>query len=228
MDEYKNYIYQHDPERYKKVDAGDISQQLALKKKLKCKPFSYFLNEIAFDMLDFYPPIDPPSFASGAIQSVFNPALCIDTYGKEEHAQINLYGCADDLKNPQRTQFFTLRHFRDIELKGTMFCFDQDESGLLTTNVCHHMQANQYFRYDLDTQQIFHGSVSRDECLEMDPIRVDNGAVFLTRCDVESVLQKWKFGNFNETALRAWAKNGREILDGDEIEMLENVKFSIE
>lgn len=228
MDEYKHFIYQHDPDRYSKVDAGDISQQLALKKKLSCKPFSHFLNEIAPDMQDFYPPIDPPSFASGAIQSVFNPELCIDTYGQEEHAQLNLYGCADDLKNPQRTQFFTLRHFRDIELKGTMFCLDQNENGQLTTNVCHHMQANQYFRYDLETQQIYHGSVARDECLEMDPNKVEDGAIFFSKCDEESVYQKWKFASVNETALRGWTMYGRAILDAEEIEMLENVKFSIE
>lgn len=227
MDEYKNNLYQHDPERYNKIDAGDISQQLSLKKKLNCKPFSYFINEIAFDMHDFYPPVDHPSFAWGAIQSVYNPALCIDTYGKEEHAQLNLYACADDLQNPQRTQFFTLRHFRDIELRNTMFCFDQDEAGMLTTNVCHHMQDNQYFRYDLDTLQIYHGGASRDECLEIDPEKVENGAVFFAKCNDESTLQKFKFGNVNETALRGWMKYGREILDQDEIDMLESQSMNL-
>lgn len=227
MDDYKNNLYQHDPERYSKVDAGDISQQLSLKRKLNCKPFSYFINEIAFDMHDFFPPVDYPPFAWGAIQSVFNPALCIDTYGKQEHAQLNLYACADDLQNPQKTQFFTLRHFRDIELRNTMFCFDQDESGVLSTNVCHHMQANQYFRYDLDTLQIYHGGESRDECLEMDAEKTENGAVFLAKCDDKSALQKWKFGNVNETALRNWMRSGREILDQEEVDMLASQSMNL-
>lgn len=210
-----------DQERYK-VDPGDISYQLSIKKKLNCKPFSHFIENIAPDLLEFYPLIDPPAFASGAIQSVYNPELCLDTYGKDENVDFGLFQCADDLKNPQKTQFFTLRHFRDIELKGTIFCLDQSENGALTTTVCHQMQGNQYFRYDLESQQIFHGTASRDECLEMDPVKMDIGAVFLAKCDENSELQKWNFGWKNETMLREWTRYGAEILNDDEIQLLES------
>lgn len=67
MDEYKNYLYARDPERFEKVDAGDISYQLSIKKKLQCKPFSYFIENIAPDMLEYYPLVDPSPFASGAV-----------------------------------------------------------------------------------------------------------------------------------------------------------------
>lgn len=209
-----------DPERYNKVNAGDISHQLAIKKNLQCKPFSYFLDTVASDMLEFYPLIDPPPFAYGVIQSVLNPMICIDTYGKDEKNELGLYGCAHDLQNPQRTQFFTLRHFRDIELKGTMFCFDQDEFGVLITGICHHQQGNQYFRYDLRTQQIFHAGEARNECIDMNPSKTDEGALFFATCDEESLTQKWKFGFVNETALNGWLKYGAEIPNLDEIRRL--------
>lgn len=67
MDDFKNYLYSRDPERYEKVDAGDLSYQKIIKKKLQCKPFSYFLEHVAPDMLEFYPLVDPPSFAYGAV-----------------------------------------------------------------------------------------------------------------------------------------------------------------
>lgn len=67
MDEYKEYIYARDPKRYEKANAGDLSYQFYIKNKLKCKPFSHFIENVASDMLEFYPLIDPPPFAKGAV-----------------------------------------------------------------------------------------------------------------------------------------------------------------
>ena len=67
MDEYKNYIYSRDPERYEKVETGDLSRQIAIKESLQCKPFSYFIEKVAPEMLEFYPLIDPPPFAKGVV-----------------------------------------------------------------------------------------------------------------------------------------------------------------
>lgn len=67
MDDYKNFIYARDPERYEKAETGDLSQQLSIKKKLQCKPFSYFMEKVAPDMLEYYPVVDPPPFAKGAV-----------------------------------------------------------------------------------------------------------------------------------------------------------------
>jgi polypeptide N-acetylgalactosaminyltransferase len=66
MDEYKEYIYLRKPERFSRVDVGDISKQLAIKEKLQCKPFKYFLEVVAPDMLEKYPPVQI-EFASGAV-----------------------------------------------------------------------------------------------------------------------------------------------------------------
>lgn len=128
--------------------------------------------------------------------------------------------------NPQHAQFFTLRHYRDIELKGTMFCFDQDETGNLLTGICHHAQGNQYFRYDLDTKQIHHGSKNRGECLDMDEMKVEAGAVFIAKCDEKSLSQKWNWGFINETALANWSSFGTEIIDKREVELLRSEKLT--
>lgn len=55
------------PQRYENVNAGDLSYQLSIKSKLDCKPFSYFLEKVAPDMLTYYPLIDPPPFARGVV-----------------------------------------------------------------------------------------------------------------------------------------------------------------
>lgn len=154
------------------------------------------------------------------VQSVIKPTHCLDTYGHEEKSQLGLFYCADDLANPQNTQFFTLRHYRDIELKGTMFCLDQDDTGTLLTGICHHAQGNQYFRYNLQTKQIYHGSKVRAECVDMDETKTEAGAVFLSKCDENSLSQKWNWGVVNETALASWVIFGTEIIDKKEIAML--------
>lgn len=71
LDEYKQYFYSRHPERYQELDEeiGDVSQQIALKKKLNCKPFSYFLENIAPDMLERFPLVDFDHFASGTVRN---------------------------------------------------------------------------------------------------------------------------------------------------------------
>lgn len=220
MDEYKDYVYTRNPDRYNYVDHGDISYQLSIKKKLQCKPFSYFIEHVAPDMLEFFPLVDPPPFAYGTIQSVMEPAVCIDTYSKDVGSELGLYPCTKDFDHPQDTQFFTLRHFRDIELKNTMFCFDKNENGQLLTGICHNHQGNQYFRYDMDTQQIRHGGETNNECIDMDIGKTEFGAVFLAKCDEMSESQKWIFGFINSTAIRSWAESGYVIMDPSEYQTM--------
>lgn len=149
--------------------------------------------------------------------------LCIDTYGRDENNQLGLFYCAENKNSPQHSQYFTLRHFRDIELYSTMYCFDQSESGTLITSVCHHAQGNQYFRYNPATKQIHHGSLDRNECIDMSPSKMQIDAVFLAKCDDKSWSQKWNWGFVNETALANWTKFGTEIIDKHEVDLLKEI-----
>lgn len=60
MDEYKDYLYARSPGKYEKVDAGDLTEQKAIREKLQCKSFDWFIKEIAPDLVEKYPPLDPP------------------------------------------------------------------------------------------------------------------------------------------------------------------------
>lgn len=71
MDEYKQYVYNRNPDRWNSIDAGDLSYMLGVKSKLNCKPFKYFLEEVAPDMLECFPPVEPPSFAFGGVRLSF-------------------------------------------------------------------------------------------------------------------------------------------------------------
>lgn len=67
MDEYAQYVYAHNPS-LKLIDPGDISEQREIRQRLHCKPFKWFMEEIAFDILKRYPPIDPPNYGSGKVK----------------------------------------------------------------------------------------------------------------------------------------------------------------
>ena len=37
------------------------------------------MEEVAFDLIDVYPPVEPPPFASGHISSAARPDLCLES-----------------------------------------------------------------------------------------------------------------------------------------------------
>ena len=46
---------------------GNIDSQLEIRKKLQCKPFKWFMEKVAFDLPNYYPPIPPPPYADGEV-----------------------------------------------------------------------------------------------------------------------------------------------------------------
>ena len=66
MDEYAEHIYRRRP-HYRNIDPGDVTEQKAIREKLKCKSFKWFIEEIAFDLPKKYPPVEPPTQASGEV-----------------------------------------------------------------------------------------------------------------------------------------------------------------
>lgn len=151
MDEYKHYLYNRDPEKYENIDAGDISAQLAIREKLQCKSFKWFMEEIAFDLPKKYPPVEPPDFAAGTIRSVAHPNLCADTLNNGNTEPVGLYGCAENHLRPHGNQFFVLSWHKDIRVRGQTKCWDVP-SGETSAKVvfydCHGQQGNQLWRFN--------------------------------------------------------------------------------
>lgn len=121
---------------------------------------------------------------------------------------MGLYYCSGNKVQPSGHQHYLLGHNRDIEFySDAAYCMDA-QSGKLELHSCHHRQGSQYFRYDVDSQQI-KSTVHENKCLEA----VDNvNQVHINPCDEKNVNQKWTWGKINSENLANWKTVGAKIL----------------
>lgn len=204
MDEYAQYLYMRRP-HYKMLDPGDLTKQKGLREHLKCKSFKWFMDNIAFDLPLKYPPIEPGDFGVGEIRNLGAPEMCVDSGFKARDQAVEIAKCAKGT-NIKAEQNFTLTWHKDIRIKGKIICFDvsdANDKADVTLYPCHGQQGNQYWRYDVETQQFMHGGNPR--CLDCDPGSLK---LFVTTCDESSKTQKWRFENVNLTMLADWDNIG--------------------
>lgn len=165
MDEYAEYIYKRRPQ-YRDLDPGDLSVGREIRERLKCKPFKWFMETIAFDLPLKYPPVEPDDFAFGEvigetiissyniqflqIRNLAAPEFCVDSDFKQREQEIGLKECIKD-NNKNGEQNFTLTWHKDIRPKGRTMCWDVSDYGdkaKIVLYPCHGGKGNQYWRYD--------------------------------------------------------------------------------
>lgn len=109
MDQYSEYVYQRRP-HLRNVDPGDLTEQRALRERLQCKSFDWFMKEIAFDLPKHYPPIVPSPAATGKIHKASDLSYCI---APSSSSETELVKCAET------SATFELTWHADIAIKGT-------------------------------------------------------------------------------------------------------------
>nr|CDJ80768.1 Glycosyl transferase and Ricin B lectin domain containing protein [Haemonchus contortus] len=188
MDEYKYNLYKHRA-GVGAVDTGDISRQKAVRERLKCKSFDWFMKEVAFDQDKYYPVVEPEPSASGELRNK-GAGMCVDTQFKMANQRFGLRKCMSDKPEMGGEQNIRLTRWHDIRPFGRSVCFDastsEDKAPVVLFD-CHSMKGNQLFKYYVDTGQIFH-PVSR-QCLSAEPD--GSGFVFMQKCNTDSPTQQW-------------------------------------
>lgn len=129
--------------RYEKADTGNMIRPKTIRRGLHCKPFRYFLEFIAPEMLLRYPLEDLGHFAQGAIQSKANSNLCLEIPKRQK--KVVIATCEKNIIKPSVKQFFKLAWHRNIQHHIFDFCL-QDS---LTVAECHFSGGNQYWKFDL-------------------------------------------------------------------------------
>lgn len=220
FDDFKQFVYEKEPERFANIDAGDVSKQKMLRESLNCKPFQYFLEQVMPDQGERYPYVERGVFASGTIRSELNPKFCIDNKEEAIDVPLNLYKCHRNLTNPGKTQFFTLTWHRQIRssLQILENCLDTHQTSLWP---CHFKFGHQLWFYNLVSlpinlrtfsncrSQTSHQLVNPpDKCLSA---RISKKSLEMRKCSVGDASQKWIWGFTNESALQEWETFGAKL-----------------
>ncbi|XP_061706453.1 N-acetylgalactosaminyltransferase 6-like [Cydia pomonella] len=210
MDEYAEYLYQRRP-HYRLIDTGDIYEQTAIRQKLKCKSFRWFMTQVAFDLIAKYPPVEPKAFAEGRIRPLIAPDLCTDAYHGNNKETVLLKPCQDGLSE----QVWEFSWHKDIKVKTRRICWDLPESSPhspVRLYDCHLGGGNQEWRYDPKSQQI---RKSAAVCLDSS---ATDQQLFVSSCDASLDSQRFLLDHVDQDALSRWdslhvAVTGPEVPD---------------
>lgn len=199
LDDYKEILYSREPEKYEKVDPGDLTLQKKIRQDLNCKPFKYFLDVVAPDMAARYPPLrQVPVFASGTIRSIANNStLCL--HGENvPYVDMELNECYPNSIEPISQQHWMLTFFKQLSLRTTELCVDTAAHSLFD---CHYEGGNQLFSYNRTTLQISNKDKNKVLCLTANH---EMKRISFEACDESNEYQKWEFGYVNGTAMERW------------------------
>ncbi|XP_067626515.1 putative polypeptide N-acetylgalactosaminyltransferase 9 isoform X2 [Eurosta solidaginis] len=183
LDDYAKYYYQrigHD-----KGDYGDVTSRKALREKLGCKSFQWYLDNV-------YPELFIPgdSVAHGEIANIYTD-MCLDSAasGNEMQSAVDPYPCHGQGGN----QYWMLS--KAGEIRRDEACLDYAGHDVMLYP-CHGSKGNQFWKYNQQKRQIRHGP--SDKCLA---ISEKKDKVLMEECDTNQLRQQWKLENYDPSKL---------------------------
>lgn len=178
MDEYKEHFYAKRPD-IRKRSYGDISDRLALREKLHCKSFQWYLNNVYSEL-----PLPNENLRYGGALRNPHTNLCLDTYGRREGGQVAVYSCHGQAGN----QEFGFSDMGELQFEEDL-CLDVATSKVgakITILNCHGLGGNQKWEYSDETHTLKH--VVSHHCLDIG----EGKTAVMSVCN-DSKSQKWQF-----------------------------------
>ncbi|KAE9417887.1 hypothetical protein Angca_002604 [Angiostrongylus cantonensis] len=178
MDEYKAIYLKNVPSaRY--VKFGDISHRLAIRDRLKCKPFSWYLQTV-------YPELRVPNRDTAELFHIRNEQLCLDTLGRKAGESPGVYQCHGTGGNQEWAYERDKGYLRSTISKLCITTRDLNGVSLVVMDECSNVRTP--LNLDLSTGWLAQGGrclavVSRDEDLRL------SSAI----CDGVDSSQRWVF-----------------------------------
>ncbi|XP_067995298.1 polypeptide N-acetylgalactosaminyltransferase 5 isoform X1 [Melanerpes formicivorus] len=184
LDEYKELFYGHAYHLVlKHLDVGNLTQQIQLRKKLQCKSFRWYLENV-------YPDLDAPLVkASGLLRNV-GLAKCITV----ENTRLALEVCDVNNKH-QQFNYTWLRRIQHGELcimpSGATVVLRPCRAGSPSMAWLHRalVALQTQLRDHLVTERL-----QKSACLEVGP---SHKALRVGACDSTNPQQKWQFGSYH-------------------------------
>ncbi|XP_052246169.1 polypeptide N-acetylgalactosaminyltransferase 5-like [Dreissena polymorpha] len=175
MDDYKQYYY----ERFNNDlgDYGDITERKALRNKLKCKSFDWFVKNIYPDLF-----VPGESIASGEIRNKAKP-MCVDSAVDTQnyHKPVNMWPC----HNQGGNQYWMLS--KHGEIRRDDGCLDYSGGENVIIYPCHGQKGNQEWNYREDNT-VLH--VNTNKCMT---VSLDGQKLLMEKCSgIDRQLWTWK------------------------------------
>ncbi|CAJ0582211.1 unnamed protein product, partial [Mesorhabditis spiculigera] len=178
MDEYGDQYFIREPSAQKRTP-GDISEQLALRERLQCKSFDWYMKNVAYDVVKSYP-ILPKNHVWGEAKNIAT-GKCLDTMGRAIPGTVGATPCHGYGGNQ------LVRLNTEGQMCQGEWCITTTGTSLKTGH-CRKGSVDGQFRYDEITQQIIYKRGST--CLTADR-QQGSSELMLKRCDKDNVYQKW-------------------------------------
>lgn len=136
MDKYADLIFLHKENYRNNPIVGDLTHRYQLRKKLRCKPFSWYLKNVYPEKFILTENVQ----AYGRLKSAAHGNVCVDNLQIAEDAvgPLGVYGCHSQITP---TQFFSLSV--DGELRQENHCAEATNKNTVQLSKCHGHGGNQ-------------------------------------------------------------------------------------
>jgi len=181
MDAHKDFFYKLNPSVQRSL-AGDVTERLELRKKLKCKPFHWYLQNIYPESLM---PID--FYSLGEIRNK-DTQQCIDSMGRKAGEKVGLIACHKMGGN--QVFAYTGKH----ELMIDELCLEATYRSPIILQRCHGKSGSQQWTFEKATKALRH--VQSNQCLDK-ALLTERDTPTLSACNGQ-LSQQWILQDFNE------------------------------
>jgi polypeptide N-acetylgalactosaminyltransferase len=216
MDGYKEFFYRRRP-YVRNLDCGDLTEAKALRQKLNCKSFKWYMTEVIPDLVKYYPPEILPSAAWGRlIHKESNK--CVD-FSKRPVSVSNCPILPDDHRmDLQLTWNEDIRQGQTAE-SAQKKCMDTSyrSTEVLIWN-CHNQHGNQLWKYR--SGQMYHPTSKKCASVSINVIKHDSTLHCLTETlrhrqkrKIRILAEYRKF--INSTILTRFNANPERSVNGD-------------
>lgn len=216
MDEYKEFFYRRRP-YVRNLDCGDLTEAKALRQKLNCKSFKWYMTEVIPDLVKYYPPEILPSAAWGRlIHKESNK--CVD-FSKRPVSVSNCPILPDDHRmDMQLTWNEDIRQGQTAE-SAQKKCMDASyrSTEVLIWN-CHNQHGNQLWKYR--SGQMYHPTSKKCASVSINDTHQSKSstnqyAIKMIPCDGDDHTQQWNWQFINSTILTRFNANPERSVNGD-------------
>ncbi|KAL5007941.1 hypothetical protein ScPMuIL_013522 [Solemya velum] len=176
MDEFKQFYFASVPSA-KMVQFGDISDRLAVRDRLKCKPFSWYLQNV-------YPELKVPNKQDVAFGSIKQSEDCMDTLGNFADGTLGVFPC----HNSGGNQEFSLTKSGSIRHMDLCVTMSGTTSGSLV-KLFQCQDGNLMQKWEKKGVVLKH----RSHNLCIDSKDSAKTGLIVTKCNPLSYTQKWEF-----------------------------------